>query len=161
MDLRNAGEVTGTRKAYHCSPFAKQCPSPPSLLQPEGRGFIRPCGALALLPLGPLISPPSPSQSLTRSRRETKAPGSPLGVSMGTKALLVLPALQMLISEQSILAMPRMRENHPHPSTDQLKNLPRFHLLSAAGRGHNAVQQMSHHTGPCLSPTLHMGCGSS
>lgn len=80
---------------------------------------------------------------------------------MGTKVLPVLPALQMLISEQSILAMPRMGENCPHPSADQLKSLPKFHLLSAAARGHNAVRQMYHHTGPGLSLTLHMGCGSS
>lgn len=40
---------------------------------------------------------------------------------MGTKVLLVLPALQMLVAEQSILAMPRMGENRPYPSTDQLK----------------------------------------
>lgn len=80
---------------------------------------------------------------------------------MGTKVLLVLPALQMLISEQNILAMPRMAENHPHPSADQPKKLPKFHLLSAAGKGHNTAQQMHHHPGPCLSPTLLMGWGSS
>lgn len=61
---------------------------------------------------------------------------------MGTKVLLVLPALQMPISEQSILAMPRVGENHPHPSTDQPKKLPKFQLLPAAGRGHNTAQQM-------------------
>jgi len=81
---------------------------------------------------------------------------------MGTKVLLVLPALQMLISEQNILVMPRMGENHPHPSTDPSKNLSKFHLLSAAVRGHNTVQQTYHHAGPRLSPTSqHQGCGSS
>lgn len=80
---------------------------------------------------------------------------------MGTKVLLVLPALQMLLSEQSILVMPRVGENNPHLSTDPLKNLPRFHLLSAAGGGRATAQQRYHRTGPCLSPALRTGCASS
>lgn len=55
MDLRNAGKVTGTPRTYDCSPFVKRCSSPPSLLQLKGRGLIPPYGALALLPLRPLI----------------------------------------------------------------------------------------------------------
>lgn len=45
-----------------------------------------------------------------------KVPDIPLRVSMGTQVLLVLPALQMLIAEQSIPVVPRMRENYPYPS---------------------------------------------
>lgn len=82
-----------------------------------------------------------------------KVPDIPLRVSMGTQVLLVLPALQMLTAEQSIPAMPRMAENYPYPSHGSVeKSAP---IPPAAGRGHNPVQQVYHHTGSRLIPVLH------
>lgn len=71
---------------------------------------------------------------------------------MGTQVLLVLPALQMLIAEQSILAMPRMRENYPYPSQRSAKKSAQ--IPPTAGRGQNPVQQTYHCTGSHLIPML-------